>query len=42
MVESQRVSDLLAEEYTGAVCRRAEELVTELRESSPTDLTVLR
>ena len=43
MVESQRVSDILAEEYAEAVCRRAEELVTELRDtSSPLDSSLLR
>jgi HAUS augmin-like complex subunit 3 len=43
VVESQRVSDILAEEYAEAVCRRAEELVTELRDtSSPLDSSLLR
>ena len=43
VVESQRVSDILAEEYAEAVCRRAEELVSELRDtSSPLDSSLLR
>ena len=43
VVETQRVSDVLAEQYAGAVCRRAEELVTELHhQTSPLDTTLLR
>jgi HAUS augmin-like complex subunit 3 len=43
VVETQRVSDVLAEQYAVAVCRRAEELVTELHhQTSPLDTTLLR
>ena len=43
VVETQHVSDILAEQYAVAVCRRAEELVTELgHQTSPLDTTLLR
>ena len=42
MVEAQRVSDILAEQYAVAVCRRAEEMETELRQNFPLDETLLR
>ena len=42
VVETQRVSDLLAQHYAEAVCERAEEMVTELQQSQPLDANVLR
>lgn len=42
VVEAQRVTDLLAEQYAVAVCQRAKEVVTELQQSSPLDTNLLR
>ena len=43
VVEAQRVSDVLAEQHAVAVCRKAEELLTQLQQSSPPpDATLLR
>ena len=36
------MSDVLAEQYAEAVCRRAGEVVTELSQASPLDPTLLR
>lgn len=42
VVEAQRVTDILAERYAVAVCRRAGEVVTELQQSLPLDTTLLK
>ena len=42
VVEAQRVSDMLAQQYAEAVCKRAKEVVNELQQRPSLDANVLR